>query len=70
MTRCNSSSRETGTAPGRVRFAADIEQVGALFDQTQGVGDGGVVGHEAAAVGETVRRDVDDAHDERMLVRA
>jgi len=45
------------------RFAADVEQVGALLDQLQTVGDGRLGGVERAAIGERVRGDVDDAHD-------
>jgi hypothetical protein len=44
-------------------LAADVEDVGALPDQLQPVGDGGLDGVVPSAVGEAVRRDVDDAHD-------
>ena len=46
-------------------FAADVEQVGAVGDQLQGVRDGRVAIEELAAVGKAVRRDVDDAHHQR-----
>ncbi len=62
-TRRHSSSRLTGSAPGRVEFAADVEDVGAFRLQLQAVGDGGFRREVAAAVGEAVGRDVDDAHD-------
>ena len=51
-----------GTRPGGL--APDVEQVSALVQQGAGVGDGGVGGQPAAAVGEGVRGDVDDAHDQ------
>ncbi len=50
-----------GARPGR--FPADVEHVGALGLELEGVGDGGFRCEVAAAVGEAVGRDVDDAHD-------
>ena len=49
------------TWPGR--FAADVEDVRALFDQSQPVRDGRLDRGQPPAVREAVRRDVDDAHD-------
>ena len=47
------------------RFTADIEDIGAFLHQRDGVGDGAFGRVEAAAVGEGIGRDVDDAHQER-----
>ena len=46
-------------------LAADVENVCALLDELQAVGDGRLGRGPAAAVGEGVGGDVDDAHDER-----
>ncbi len=43
-------------------FAADVQDVRSLFDQPQSMVDRGLRVEESAAVGETVGRDVDDAH--------
>jgi len=56
-----------GICPGTGGLAADIEDVGAGLDHRQPGGNGtGRVGVQAA-VGERVRCDVEDAHDERVL---
>ena len=57
-----------GAGPGG--FAADVEEVGALFDQLQSHGQRRRRRGELAAVGEAVRRDVDDAHDEGAHIHA
>ena len=54
-----------GIRPGAL--AADIEDVGALGGQPQAVLHGGVGVETVPAVGKTVRRDVDDAHQQRQL---
>ena len=69
MTRRSSSSSGTGSDPGPRALAADVEDVGALVRQPQRVRDGGLRHPEAAAVGEAVGRDVDDAHDARLVER-
>ena len=46
-------------------FAADVEDVGAVGDQPQGVVDGRLRVEKLAAVGKAVGRDVDDAHQQR-----
>ena len=51
--------------PGR--FAADIENVGALRQQVVAVTHGRICVAKAPAVGERVRRHVDDAHHQRAL---
>ena len=52
-------------------FAADVEDVGALVEHLERLGEGalrGMLGRvEVAAVGEAVGGDVEDAHDERSL---
>ena len=58
-----------GAGAGPRRFPADVEDVGALGLEPQGMRDRGVGGGVAAAVGETVGRDVDDAHDARPVER-
>ena len=50
---------------GAGRLAADVQQVGAVVHQPQGVSDGDGRIKVAAAVGEAVRGDVDDPEDER-----
>ena len=52
-----------GRAPGRVEFAAHIEQVGALLHQPDGHARRPRRLGEIAAVGEAVRRHIDHAHD-------
>jgi hypothetical protein len=52
---------------GARAFSAHVQHVGALFDQLQGVNQGGLGRGVPPAVGKAVRRDVDDAHDERRL---
>ena len=61
-TRRSSSSAATGVGARAGRLAADVEHVGARGDQREAVRDGGVGVEEAAAVGERVGGDVDDAH--------
>lgn len=48
---------------GTGRFAADVDQVGAVGHQAQAALDGGGRVESAAAVGERVRGHVDDSHD-------
>ena len=62
-TRRNSSSAETGAARRAGQFTADVEDVRPVGLQRQAMRDGRGVIAELAAVGEAVRRDVDDAHD-------
>jgi len=50
-----------GSGPGRL--AADVHDRGALVEHPPRVRDGDLGPHEAAAVGEAVGRDVEDAHD-------
>jgi len=52
---------------GARAFSAHVQHVGALFDQLQGVNQGRLGRGVPPAVGKAVRRDVDDAHDERRL---
>ncbi len=47
-------------------FAADVEDVGAIVDHLQPVGDGARRVEPPPAIGERVGRDVDDPHDERV----
>ncbi len=54
---------------GAGRFAADVENVGALLGELQSVRDGGLRRRVQAAVGEAVGRNVDDAHDARTVER-
>src|SRR5579875_882830 len=49
------------------RFAADVHDVGPGRRQLQAVGDRLVGAEPAAAVGERVGRDVDDAHDQAPI---
>ena len=56
-------------AIGAGRFRADVDDVGAFRDHAPRLGDGALRIDEAAAVGEGVRRDVEDAHDERAVER-
>ena len=51
-----------GAGPGR--FAADVDDVGPLADHAIGPFDGRVGVDVQAAVGERIRRDVEDPHDE------
>ena len=50
---------------GAGALAADVEDVGPFGGQPQAMFHGGVGVQEAPAVGEAVRRDVDDAHQQR-----
>ena len=67
MTRRSSSCTSTGSRIGPGAFAADVEDVGALGGQPQAVLHGRVGVETVAAVGKTVGRDVDDAHQQRQL---
>ena len=49
------------------RFAADIERVRALLGQLQSVRDRLIDGAVLAAIGERIRRDVDDADHARAI---
>ena len=69
MTRRSSSSTGTASEPGRVRLAADVENVGAFLGESQPVRDGRLRRRVQPAIGEAVRRDVDDAHDARPVER-
>src|SRR5258708_33051644 len=48
-------------------FAADVEDVGALFEQTLSMSDGFFAIKELATIGKRIGRDVDDSHDQRAL---
>ena len=65
MTRRNSSSALTGVASLRVELAADIEDGGAFACQPLALRDRSIGREEQAAVGEGIRRDVDDPHHQR-----
>ncbi len=52
-----------GFCAGAGGFSADINDVGAFFNELRGVGEGGFRGVVQAAIGEGVRGDVEDAHD-------
>ena len=54
-------------AVGPRRFRADIENVGAFDGKALRLGNGGGRIEKAAAVGKRVRRDIEDAHDQRAL---
>ncbi len=54
-----------GAGPGGL--AADVEDIRALLDQRQRVGDGRLGTEMPAAVGERIRGDVDDAHHPRAV---
>ena len=64
-TRPSSTSAGTGLGAGTGGLAAHVDHVGTLGDHGEAVGDGRVEGVVEAAVGEGVRRDVEDPHDER-----
>ena len=51
-------------------FAADVNDIGAIPDHLQAVGDGSFRIGEPAAIGKRVRRGVEDAHDQRPAVEA
>ena len=51
-----------GKGPGGL--AADVQDIGARGHQGPGLGQGGGVVEVAAVVGEGIRGDVEDAHDE------
>jgi hypothetical protein len=55
-----------GGAAGAGRFAADIEDVGALLEQLLAVLQRSPGGRMRAAIGEGIGRDVDDAHHARL----
>jgi hypothetical protein len=50
-----------GAGPGG--FAADVQDLGPLGEQPPGVGERRLGREVGAAVGEAVRRDIDDPHD-------
>ena len=54
-----------GLGPGPRRLPAHVDHVGALGHHLEPAGHRGVEGVVEPAVGEGVRRDVEDAHDER-----
>ena len=56
-----------GIGPGAL--ATDVEDVGPFGGQPQAVLDGRIGVEKASAVGEAVGRNVDDAHQQRQLVR-
>ncbi len=55
--------------PGTGRLPADVQDVRTLRLELEAVRDGGIGCEIAAAVGEAVRRDVDDAHEARPVER-
>ena len=58
-----------GVGTGPRRLATDVEDVGTFSLEPQRVFDRGIRRKEAAAIGEAVGRDVDDAHDQRLVER-
>ena len=54
-----------GFGVGAGAFAADIEEVGALSDEFQAMGDGGLGVEVASTIGKAVGSDIDDAHQQR-----
>jgi hypothetical protein len=62
-TRRSSSSCGTGVGARPGRLAAHVDELGALGGHLAAVGDRGAGVEPLAAVGERVRRDVEDAHD-------
>ena len=56
-----------GLGVGAGGFAAEIEQVGTIVEELEGLSEGGWWREEVAAVREAVGRDVDDAHEERAI---
>ena len=67
--RRSSSSAVTVSEPGLVEFAADIDEVCADVRKKPGALNGFARLQVLAAVGETVGRDVDDAHQARAVHR-
>ena len=65
--RRSSSASLTGLRAGPGGFAADIDEFGALRDEPPCMGGGGFRLAEIAAIGEAVRRDIDDPHDPRSV---
>ncbi len=59
--------RDRGVAGPR-RFAADIDDISALVDHAPRIGERVVQRHRAAAIGEAVRRHIEDAHDQRLAL--
>ena len=49
------------------RFAAEVENIGALGEQGERAFDGSLCGKKVPAVGKRIRGHVDDAHDESSL---
>ena len=62
MTRRSSSSTEAGCALGPGGFPADVDDVGPLFGQEQCPFHRSLRRNPLSAVGETVRRDVENPH--------
>ncbi len=56
--------RGHGGGTGPCRFAADIDDRGAVADHGFGLRDGGIGAIEAAAIGKAVGRDVEHPHDD------
>ena len=65
MTRRSSSASRDRFGAGARGFAADIQDVRPLPGQFERVGNGGLRIQKLSTVRKRVRRDVDDAHDER-----
>ena len=65
MTRASSTSSATGLGAGARRFAADVDDVGAVVAHLPRVRQRLFPVGEATTVGEGIRRDVEDAHHER-----
>ncbi len=58
-------ARAVDAAAGTGRLGPQVDEIGALLDQTEGLVDGALRGEEPATVAERVRRDVDDTHEAR-----
>ena len=56
-----------GVGAGAGAFCAEVEDICAGVEEVEGVGDGGVGVEVEAAVGEGVRSDIEDGHDEGSL---
>ena len=66
-TRLSSSARCQRLRARARGFTADVEDVGAVRNHPQAVRDGARRIEAHAAVGERIRRDVEDAHDQRTF---